>query len=150
MQDFFDQRMSQNLILLPVFVQVLLTFAVLVVMGVRRQHSAKMRGKTAQDLALAREQDWERPAIQASNNFKNQFELPVLFYTAAAFALITRNVDMAMFILAWVFVLARIGHAVVHLGSNVVLWRGSIWLIGFIALVAMWVMLALRLVRSGF
>ncbi|MFZ4809182.1 MAG: MAPEG family protein [Hyphomicrobiaceae bacterium] len=141
--------MAQNLILLPVFAQVLLTFAVLVVLGRRRRRSMAIRMQTIQDMALARDADWEGPALLAANNFKNQFELPVLFYAGTAFALVTCNVDMAMFLLAWIFVLSRLVHAAVHLGSNVIMWRGSAYLVGFAALVGLWGLLAVRVIWSG-
>jgi hypothetical protein len=81
--------------------------------------------------------------------FQEQFELPVLFYAGTAFALVTRNVDMAMFLLAWIFVLSRLVHAAVHLGSNVIMWRGSAYLVGFAALVGLWGLLAVRVIWSG-
>jgi len=140
--------MAQNLILLPVLGQVALTFVVLLVMGARRRRTALVRRKTIQDFAMARDGDWEKPALLASNNFKNQFELPVLFYAVTLFALVTRYVDPLFFALAWIFVISRVVHAVIHLGSNIVLWRGSSWLVGFAALVAMWVLLAVRVIGS--
>lgn len=150
MLEFFDQRMAQNLILLPVFAQVLLTFGVLIVLGQRRRRSIAIRRQTIQAMALARDGDWEIPALLAANHFKNQFELPVLFYAGTAFALVTRNVDMAMFLLAWLFVVSRLVHTAVHLGSNVIVWRGSAYLVGFAALVGLWGLLAVRVVWSGF
>ena len=150
MLGWLDQRMAQNLILLPVLAQVALTFAVLMIMGARRQRSMKLRRQSLQDMALARDADWEAPALQASNNFKNQFELPVLFYTVALFALVTRNVDMAFFALSWLFVATRVAHTVSHLGSNVITWRGSFYLAGFVCLVLLWALLAVRVAGTGF
>lgn len=142
--------MAQNLILLPVFVQAMLTCAVLLVLGVRRRRSMARRGQKVDDMAMARDVDWEKPALVASNNFKNQFELPVLFYAVAAFALVTRSIDMTFFLLAWVFVLTRVGHALVHLANGRVAWRGSFYLIGFAALVAMWIVLTVRVLTKEF
>jgi hypothetical protein len=145
-----DQRMAQNLILLPVFVQVMLTVSVLIVLGARRRRSMARRGQKVDDMALARDVDWEKPALLASNNFKNQFELPVLFYAGAAFALATRSVDMGLFLLACVFALTRIGHTAVHLANGRVTWRGIFYLIGLVALVAFWITLAVRVLGREF
>jgi len=141
---------SQNLILLPVAAQVLLTCVVLLLMALARSRSMHERGKTAQDLSLATAADWNAAARKASNNYNNLFELPVLFYAVTAFALITRMVDALMLALAWGFVASRMLHSMVHLTSNVVRWRGSIFLVGFIAVLAMWVLLVWRVAEAGF
>lgn len=140
--------MPQNLILLPVAAQVFLTLGVLIVLGRRRRLSMLVRKQKIQDMATARDVDWDKPALVASNNFKNQFELPVLFYAGTAFILITRNVDPLLFGLAVLFVLSRYIHAIVHLGPNIVHWRGISYLVGFAALSAMWIVLVIRVLRS--
>ena len=143
-------QVSQNLILLPVAAQVLLTCVVLLLMARARSRSMHARGKTAQDLALATASDWDAAARKASNNYNNLFEIPVLFYLATAFALITRMVDVWMLVLAWVFVASRVLHSVVHLTTNIVNWRGPIFLVGFVTVVAMWVLLLWRVAAAGF
>lgn len=143
-------RVAQNLILLPVFAQVLLTVAVLIAMAFARQKSLADKRATVEDAALVGDDFWSPYARACSNNYKNQFELPVLFYAVCAFALMTRMVDVAFLTLAVVFVLSRVAHTVVHLTTNIVMWRGTTFLIGLVALVAMWGMLAVRVVRAGF
>lgn len=141
--------MSQSLIILPVTTQVLLTCVVLLLMARARSRSMRECGKDMEDLALATAADWNVAARKASNNYSNQFELPVLFYAATAFALITRTVDGWMLALAWVFVASRVLHSVVHLTINIVRWRGSTFLVGFAALLAMWGLLTWRVVQAG-
>lgn len=143
-------RVSQTLILLPVFGQVFLTFAVLIAMGFARQSSLKANGQTIEDAALADDAFWTQQARKCSNNFKNQFELPVLFYAVCAFALITRMVDIVFLVLAIAFVVTRIAHTYFHLGSNRVSLRGGAYIIGFVILVVLWVMLFVRMAAAGF
>lgn len=142
--------MSQNMILLPVLAQVALTFAVLVIMGRSRGRSMRTRGQSFQDVALATEKDWDAPATQAANNYKNQFEMPVLFYVVTAFALMTRYVDPVLFSLACLFVATRIAHTVIHVGANNVTARGTAFLAGVVALLAMWIVLGWRIAAAGF
>lgn len=149
MTSLWTLRMSQNLIVLPVLAQVLLTLAVLVLMGRARARSMRSNRQRLEDMSLATDKDWDENARKASNNFKNQFELPVLFYVVCLFALATRMVDMAFFALAWVFVLSRIAHTAVHIGPNVVAWRGTAYLVGFAALILMWALLTWRIAASG-
>ena len=142
-------RMAQNLILIPVLVQVLLTFAVLLVMGAARYRSAREARKSAQDYALATNADWSEHAQQCANCFRNQFELPVLFYAVCLFALVTRNVDAWLLAGASLFALSRIAHAVVHMSSNVVSIRASAYLIGAALLLGLWLMLTWRVAAAG-
>ncbi len=137
--------MNQNLIILPVFVQVLLTICVMFVMGSRRRAALASKQTTMNDIALGQDA-WPADATKASNNFKNQFETPVLFFAAAAFALITKSIDIWMLSLAWVYVITRIGHAAIHLGGNIVMQRASFYLVGVIAVLAMWITIVVRAV----
>lgn len=135
--------MSQTAIVLPVFAQVLLTFVVLIVMAMRRRN-AFVGGKTRiKDIALG-QSAWPDDATQAANNFKNQFETPVLFYVACIIALVTKSVDYAMVVLAWVWVASRVGHALIHLSANNVMQRFYLYLLGLVALLIMWILLFVR------
>ncbi len=142
--------MSQNLIVLPVAAQALLAFVVLFVMARPRARSQKERGQNLQDLALASNADWNEAALKAANNYKNLFEIPVLFFAAAAFALITRTVDGWMIGLAWLFVASRVLHTIIHVTSNTVMLRGPVFMVGFAAVLVMWVLIVWRVVAAGF
>ncbi|MDX2158148.1 MAG: MAPEG family protein [Hyphomicrobiaceae bacterium] len=137
--------MKPTAILLPVVVQVALTVAVLVAMGPARAASMREKGQrlSDRDVTLGRN-DWSDQAIKLANSYRNQFELPVLFYAVVAYALQTSAVDMVLVALAWVFAVSRIVHAAIHIGPNVVAWRGAAFLIGLVALIAMWTKLALH------
>ena len=87
-------RMAQNLILLPVLAQILLTLVILALLPRARGASMRERRQRMQDMALAGKTDWNEQAQKTAASFDNQFELPVLFYVVAAFALITRMVDV--------------------------------------------------------
>ncbi len=70
--------MSIQAVLLPVFVQVFLTWIIGFILATRRGAAFKS-GTKYRDIAL-REPNWPQPALQAQYSFANQFELPVLFY----------------------------------------------------------------------
>ncbi|MEM1307785.1 MAG: MAPEG family protein, partial [Pseudomonadota bacterium] len=78
------------------------------------------------------------------------FEVPVLFYAVAAFVLITRNVDLTMFVLAWVFVLTRAVQIFIHLSLGRTMVRAIAFGVGIIAVFAMWVIFAIRVIGVGF
>jgi hypothetical protein len=140
--------MSVSSLLLPVFVQVLLTFATLFWMGALRQRAFRSGTVKPQDVAL-RENRWPLEAQQAANSYMNEFEIPVLFYAVVAFILITSTNSIVFVILAWVFVLSRVVRSYVHLTSNFVPLRGMSFVVGVSALFAMWVIFALRVLSIG-
>jgi hypothetical protein len=109
------------MVLLPVFVLVGLTFALLLGMA-----SARIR------------------AIQIGNCFRNQFELPLLFYVLIALALPLRHADLVMVLLSWVFVVTRFVHAGIFVTSNNVQQRSLAWFAGVLMLFAMWLYFALK------
>jgi hypothetical protein len=131
-------------IVLPVFAQVVLTFVVLLMMGQARAAAAKDRGKgRGHEMAMGT-YDFGEEATKRANNFSNQFEVPVLFYAAAAFALLTRTADGLMVSLAWAFVALRLVHAAIHIGPNRVQPRALVYFLGVLVVMAMWVLIVLR------
>jgi hypothetical protein len=136
--------MSIPMILLPVFVLVGLTFTLLLWMaGARRQ--ALVGGETkVRDIALG-QQNWPIRATKIGNCFKNQFELPLLFYVLIALALPLRHADLVIVVLSWVFVVTRLVHAGIFVNSNDLNRRSLAWFAGAIVLFAMWLYFAVRI-----
>jgi hypothetical protein len=136
--------MSIPSILLPLFVQVALTFALLFWMaGVNG--AAIRRGEVRwQDIAL-REPNWPARNRQVQNAYHNQFELPVLFYLLTLLSIATRRADLLFVLLAWVFVALRVLQALVHVTDNNVPRRGMLFLAGAIVLAIMWIIFAVRI-----
>jgi hypothetical protein len=130
---------NQIAILYPVFVQVFLTLGVLALLAVARARAVRSmdRQRGNPDLALGRV-TWPEDATKRAANFRNQFELPVLFYAVVAFALLTKGADLPMVVLAWLFVASRVVHAAIHVGPNKVRWRTPVYALGFLILVLMW------------
>jgi hypothetical protein len=135
-------------LLLPVFVEVGLTFFLFFWMARLRRTALTTGAVKPADIAL-REPRWPARAIQIANCFHNQLELPMLFYAVVAFILITSTNSLVFVLLAWVFVLARLVHAYIHTGHNDVWQRGAAMGVGSVALCAMWVILAIRILVTG-
>jgi hypothetical protein len=109
--------MSDFTFLLPVFVQVALTFALLFRMGRMRTRAISRGEVKIRDIALG-QPAWPEAIIKAARAFHNQLETPPLFYAWAAFTLITHKMDWLGLGLAWLFVAVRMVHAYVHSTSN--------------------------------
>lgn len=140
--------MSVTSLLLPVFVQVALTFGLMAWMARERGAALRSGAVAPRDINL-RQPNWPSRATQVANSFHNQLELPMLFYVLVAFILITRTNDIIFVVLAWVFVGARLFHAYVHTGANVFETRSRAMLVAALALFAMWVVFAVRILSVG-
>ncbi|TCT07829.1 MAPEG family protein [Aquabacter spiritensis] len=138
--------MTVAMILLPLFVEVALTFFLLFALGSQRGRVLSANG-VGPEAALDRNAWPDRPR-QFANAFSNQFELPVLFYVLTALALVTRKADLVFVVLAWVFVLSRIVHAGIHITTNTVRLRFPAYAVGVFALLIMWVLFALAILLN--
>lgn len=137
--------MSIEAILLPMFVQVALTFVLLFWMILLRLQAVR-RGEVSPDQIALREPNWPRHVQQVSNAFHNSVEMPMLFYVVVLLALITRTLDVTLYVLMWMFVLSRILHAGVHVTSNRLAHRTPLFLVGAIALALIWVIVVARVI----
>lgn len=83
--------------------------------------------------------------VQAADNFRNLFEVPVLFYTLAAVALATSHTPTWLVYGAWLFVALRALHSLIHCTYNRVMHRFGAFLTSFALLVGLWVTFVLTL-----
>jgi hypothetical protein len=60
-------------------------------------------------------------------------------------AFITKQADLLMVVLAWLFVLLRIAHAFIHITHNRVMRRGGTFGLGAMVLIVMWLIFAIRI-----
>jgi len=133
-------------VLLPVFVQVALTFALLFAMASARTTAVRSGQTRLEDIAL-RQPNWPERPTQLANCFSNQFELPVLFYVLIALALPLRRADLIIVLLSWVFVAMRIVHALIFVTSNDIRQRSLAWFGGVLVLLIMWAYFAFDILR---
>jgi len=129
--------MSLQAVLLPLFVEVILTFALLFWLAPLRARDFSSGAVKPEDVAL-REPLWPKPTLQVGYAFANQFELPVLFYVLTILAYFTHHAGVLFVVLAWIFVIFRLLHAYVHVTSNIVRLRGSLFGVSAVVLAIMW------------
>jgi len=130
--------MSTQAILLPLFVEVILSFVLLFWLGPLRSRDLKSGIVRPEDVAL-REPKWSKGTLQVAYSFSNQFELPVLFYVLTILEYVTHLAGLAFVALAWVFVVFRLLHAYVHVTSNIMRLRGAMYGVAALALAVAWV-----------
>ena len=128
-------------IIIPVFLQVLLTFGILFTVGFLRYRSVSKRTVHPKDYVLMTGQDqWPVMIQQLGRAFHNQLEMPLLFYVLSLLILVTEVQAQILLNLAWVYVGLRYLHALIHVFYNKVIFRFSVFLISSLVLLAMWVL----------
>lgn len=122
----------------PVVALVALTAIVALTMAVYR-NVALIRGAASaryfRTYASDIPAEWvERPA----RAYMNLLELPVLFYVVCLLMLTTGRFDSVQVSLAWVFVIVRYAHALIHIAFNYVPLRFAAFVAGAVTLAVMW------------
>jgi hypothetical protein len=140
--------MTQAAIFGPLFATVLLTFVVWVYMYIRRISFITSNKISSKDLAVPGAlAQLSPPAVSnPSDNLKNLFEIPVIFYALALYLFATKQVDTVYVAAAWVFVAFRVLHSAVHCTFNLVMLRFYLYLF---AALAVW-LIAIRAALAFF
>jgi hypothetical protein len=136
--------MDPAAIFVPFVGTMLLTLVVWVYMYARRIPfilQSKMSPQQLTPLEFAR---LSPPRVSnPSDNLKNLFELPTIFYAVVLYLHVTNQVDTAYLAAAWVFFALRVAHSAVHCTFNFIPLR--FWLYA-ISAGALWFMV----VRAAF
>lgn len=127
--------------------QMALTFGLLLGVGMVRRRAMLERKATYAEVALD-DTRWPPEARKVANCYRNQFELPVIFYALCLMTIGTGVASLLTALLAWAFVVFRLGHAYIHCTSNRVPVRGAVFTLGFLVLVLMAIIIALRLAAA--
>jgi hypothetical protein len=136
-------------ILLPMLVQVLLTFSVWVYLFAWRIPEIRRKDIDPQRLRdRATAHELLPDSANASNNLKNLFEMPVLFYTAILLSLVLMIQDGVLVQLAWGFVIFRTVHSLIHCSYNNVNHRFGAYAISCLFLLFIWIRLATYVLTS--
>ena len=137
--------MDKTSILFPMIALVTLTFAVLLLIPVRR-FRAGMAGQIRYDDFKYGESARVPPEVSIPNrNMMNLLELPLLFYIACLVYLVIGRIDEYGLTLAWLYVGLRLVHSAIHVTYNRVRHR----LIAFAASNVVLVMLWTNLIRHA-
>lgn len=138
--------MDQQQIFEPVVALVFLTLLVWAFMYYKRLGFIRkqkldpeaLKSKFESEKALA-------PVAGPSDNLKNLFEMPVLFYLLCVVLFLLGRVDGMFLALAWTYVGLRTMHSLIQSTYNRIVHRFSVYTLSMFALIWMW----LRFVVTG-
>lgn len=137
--------MEARLILYPLLAMVLLTFIVAFTMLGRRVGALKSKRIHPQKIATSAQMAALIEDTRASDNFRNLFETPVLFYVAMLTIHSTGLICAPHLVLAWAYVAARCVHSYIQCTGNIVMRRFYAFIASCFFLLGIWSMLAYQL-----
>lgn len=125
-------------ILYPMAALAMLTFAVLLLIPIRR-FRAGAAGQVSYDDFKYGESAQVPPEVSLPNrNMMNLLELPVLFYVACLTYFVAGRASEWALLLAWAYVALRIAHSAIHLTYNRVRHRLVAFAASNVVLVMLW------------
>jgi hypothetical protein len=134
----------QTAIILPAIALVVLTATVWVRLYIERIREMRQRRIDPQSLATSALVGQTLQRVQASDNFKNLFEVPVLFYALCALLSSAQHVSPFFVIGAWLYVALRYVHTFIHLTYNRVTHRFAVYALSTVVLFMLWGVLGVQ------
>jgi len=143
--------MNQTAIIFPFVGTMLLTMVVWIYMYARRIPFIMRNQFPPEQLTPLEFARLSPPAVaNPSDNLKNLFELPAIFYAVVLYLYATQQVDGSYLVAAWIFFGFRVLHSAVHCTFNFVPLRFCLYLISALALWFMVVRIALQVFSLHF
>jgi hypothetical protein len=130
---------SDITILQPLFVLVAWTSCILILLAFRRLKEKRLPESPPPGTS---------PASLANRNYMNLLESPVLFYVACLTAFVTGTATAGVITIAWIYVVLRIVHSVIHVTYNRVAHRFKVFAASIAVLLVLWAYLAVLVFKS--
>jgi hypothetical protein len=118
---------------------VLLVLAVGAALLLTRVQEMRRKRLQPQALATSLKMAEHLENVQVADNFRNLFEVPVLFFALAAIALATGYVPDWLVACSWLYFALRLLHSLIHCTYNKVYHRLAVFSASFALLMIMWV-----------
>jgi hypothetical protein len=125
-------------LLRPLIAQVLLTACVWVALLTARLVSMIRNRVGMEELKSSAGYSKIADTDAISDNFENQFEVPILFYLVLVLLMVSGKSDPGVVTASWIFVVSRGVHSLIHCTFNSVYLRFSAYLTGCLALGWIW------------
>ncbi len=130
----------------PMFAMVALSFVVLIVMFRRRVAEIRSRGLKLGAIATSRGMA-ALEDVAPADNFRNLFEMPVLFHAACLMLAVSGGSTPLLLGLAWAYVALRALHSAIQLTHNRVRQRFNAFAASAAVLLAIWILAAVQVAR---
>ena len=135
-------------VFLPALAMVALTVAVTVRMFLERLRQIRAERIPFREIPSGSQMATRFADTRAADNYRNLFELPVLFYLALVVAAFAGLATPLVLGLAWTYVALRVVHSWIHCTYNRVRHRFYVFASSTLVLVVLWVVLAAHLLAG--
>ncbi len=127
-----------NQLVLACVAMAMLSGIVLLRLLLVRVSEMKARRLGMQDVSTSLKVGAKLSNVQAADNFRNLFEMPVLFYALCAVLLATQQATAMLVQAAWVYVGLRYVHSLIQCSYNNVTHRFVVYFASSMLLLGMW------------
>ncbi len=127
-----------NQLVLACVAMAMLSGIVLLRLLLVRVSEMKARRLGMQDVSTSLKVGGKLSNVQAADNFRNLFEMPVLFYALCAVLLATQQATAMLVQAAWVYVGLRYVHSLIQCSYNNVTHRFVVYFASSMLLLGMW------------
>ncbi len=141
--------MNQTAIFYPVAAMVLLVAIVTCLMLKERVTEMKTRKISPKKVATSSQMAQMLENTRAADNYKNLFEMPVLFYVICLGLYMTQSVSQGFLWAAWAYVTLRLVHSFIHIGYNNVMHRFTVFALSMWVVGAMWAVFVWQLANKA-
>jgi hypothetical protein len=133
--------MTEKFLLLAMFIQVLFPVVTLLIIFYLRMKSVLAKEVSIKYYKSFNLKDIEIPEIihTTSRHYTNLFEMPILFLILGTLLISLQLVSPGLVISAWLFVVLRFIHSIIHLTYNNVLHRMLAFGMSCAVLLGMWI-----------
>ena len=132
---------------LPCTAMVLVTALVWIKLYADRLGEMRAKRISPQALSTARAAAGKLENTQAADNFRNLFEVPVLFYVLCIAVAITGGSTPGLVLAAWIFVGLRALHCLIHVSYNRVVHRFLVYVASTLLMFGMWAVFLQRILQ---
>jgi len=131
----------------PAAAMVLVTALVWIKLYADRLGEMREKRISPQSIATARAAGGRLENTQAADNFRNLFEVPLLFYVLCIALAVTGGSTPGFVAAAWAYVILRALHSLIHVTYNRVTHRFLIYVSSTVLLFGLWAAFVLRITQ---
>jgi len=131
----------------PAAAMVLVTALVWIKLYADRLGEMREKRISPQSIATARAAGGRLENTQAADNFRNLFEVPLLFYVLCIALAVTGGSTPGFVAAAWAYVILRALHSLIHVTYNRVTHRFLVYVSSTVLLFGLWAAFVLRITQ---
>ncbi len=135
-------------IFFPMLIHVFWTFIILSLIPITRINAMRRRELKPYDFKYGESASVPDKLKLPNRNFMNLLELPILFYIACILLFITNGTSLLIVAIAWLFVICRIIHSIIHLTYNKVFHRFVAFACSNLLLLSIWIIITIHLISN--